>query len=230
VSNEHTVKHFGIHWTKAGVAFLQQGRGGTNAIGLKERSPYVVKLPRKSIPCNHLIALAAPVPDVTHWNFFIKLFECPLFRAFLPVPKDDAGAFYVDDPDDKLSMYLVLLSKLSSPIYPPITPISTVNTGQILDELQVTNIQPFVLTRAAPEHAQLLEQIGKALPHQPRALIVTGSSDVTLPPPYRRIVPTVTKWDTTELALLPLEHLGAVVARRHMRGEQMDAPQEDRRR
>lgn len=229
MSNEHTVKHFGIHWTKTGIAFLQQGRGGTNAIGLKERSPFFVKLPRKSMPCNHMIAPAVPVPDVKHWNFFIKFFECPLFGAFLPVPKEDAGAYYVDDPGNQLGLYLVLLSTLSSPIYKPITPIGTLNVGAVIDELQVTNIQPFVLTLAGREHADLLEQIGTAIPRQPRRLIVTGASDVVLPPTFKRIVPTVTKWDTTDLALLPLEQLGAVVVRKHMRGEQLDAPQEDRR-
>ena len=86
-----TVSHYGIHWDDNGVAWLLQGRGSTNAIGLKERPPFKVQLPTKDRHCNHQVPTAAPVPNDYHWEFFTQLLDDELVRAMMPVPKDAGG-------------------------------------------------------------------------------------------------------------------------------------------
>ena len=96
---DRIVSHYGIHWTESKVAYLMQGRRGTNAIGLKEKAPFEVHLPSRSRHCNHQIPLSAPVPNDHHWDFFMRIVDDPLVQAMLPIPKTTSGGvYYLSDP------------------------------------------------------------------------------------------------------------------------------------
>jgi len=116
------VSHFGIHIDSDGVAFLEQGRGSTNVVGLSRKSGLEVRLPSRRKHCNHQVPLSSPVPHDHHWQFFGSLLSDPLVRAMLPVPKSDDRLFYIGD-NPRLSTVLILLSKLSSPIHNVVVPI-----------------------------------------------------------------------------------------------------------
>ena len=134
-----TVFHYGIHVDDTGVAFLEQGRGSTNAAGLSRKSGLEVRLRSRKQHCNHQIPLASPVPHDHHWELFGSLLGDPLVRAMLPVPKSDGGVFYIAD-NPRLCMIMVLLTKLSSPIHNVVVPISMLNEATVVAELQSTNI------------------------------------------------------------------------------------------
>lgn len=216
------VSHYGVHWDENAVAWLMQGRGSANALGLKEKPPYQVKLPSKSVHCNHQVPLATPVPNDYHWEFFLQLLDDPLVQAMLPIPKSAGGTYYVADPDDRLWQILVLLSKMSSPIYNCVVPIWTLSEEAVTKELQQTNIQPFVITQAEAKHSKMLAQMSKAAVYLPRKLVVSGARDVVVPPTMQRLEtrlhdPDV--FDQSDLMALPWENLGATVIRKYMRRE-----------
>jgi hypothetical protein len=220
MSEANIVTHHGIHFDPEGVAFLEQGRGSTNAVGLHRKSPFVVKLESSKRHCNHMIPLSTPVPNDHHWEFFMSLLDDPLVRAMLPIPKADGGVYFVANQPN-LTMLLVLLSKMSSPIYNVVIPMWTLTGPAILTELQNTNVQPFVITDCEPKHSDLISKISQAAVYLPRKVVFAGDANVALNPGCKRITTTLTdpKHNLNDLAALPWEQLGATVVRKFMRRE-----------
>lgn len=221
MSEGQIVSHYGIHWDAENtVAYLEQGRGSANAIGLKKKSGFVVKLPSGKKHCNHQIPIAAPVPADQHWDYFMTLQEDPLMRAMLPIPKADAGCFFITEGPN-VQRTLVLLSKLSSPIYPIIVPIWAMTLQAVLSELQTTNLQPFVLHGVEAKNSEMVKQIAEAAAYLPRRVIFVGAADVVLPPLVKRITTKLTSdaYSLDDLTMLPWEQLGATVVRKFMRRE-----------
>ena len=220
------VPYYGIHWDNKRVAYLMQGRGGTNAIGLKERAPFQVHLPKGLKHCNHQIPLANPVPNDYHWDYFLELLRDPLVSAMLPIPKErgERGVYYLvdDTPRGESTAVLVMLAKMASPIYNPVMPIWTKTAEEILTELQQTNVQFLVLTGVEPKHSEMIARIAKAAAHLPRKLMLVGASDVVVPPGVERVTTELldpSKYDPFDLIALPWESLGAVVVKKYMRDE-----------
>lgn len=214
------VSHYGIH-EKRGVRYLMQGRSGTNAIGMREAPPFAVKLLDRKRHCNHQIPLTIPVPNDFHWNFFLEILKDPLVQALLPVPKEGAGAFFVEDQGPAMLHLLINLSKMNSPIYNVVVPIWTMTQSQIMAELQYTNVQPLVLTMVEPKHSELLSQIGKVAAYAPRRVLFVGTSDVVVTPPIVRIQTMLLnqQYDPIDFYILPYDALGATALRKYMRGE-----------
>ncbi|MFN4090378.1 MAG: hypothetical protein ACK4QW_15225 [Alphaproteobacteria bacterium] len=214
------VPYYGIHWDRK-IAYLMQGRSGTNAIGSKEKVPFQVQLPGKRRHCNHQIPLATPVPNDYHWDYFIQLLDDPLVRAMLPIPKADPGAFFLVDDDAKLNTILVLLSKLSSPIHNVVTPMWTTTPSGIVDQMQTTNVQPLVYSGVEPKHSDTVNQVAKATPQLPSKVIFVGSGDTIVPAGMRRLTTSLGEgqFDVNDLIALPWENLGATVVRKYMRNE-----------
>lgn len=219
--NTDIVSHYGIHWDANNIAFLMQGRGGTNAVGLKEKAPFIVRLSSKQRHCNHQIPLATPVPNDHHWNFFRQLLNDPLVRAMLPIPKETGGAFFIEDRGEQLVMVLVMLSKMSSPIYPVVVPAWTMTKEAVIYVLQETNVQPLVLTEVEAKHSDILAQVAKSAVYLPRKIVFVGQADVVVPQTVKRIRTSLLseQYNLSDLMALPWESLGAVVVRKYMRGE-----------
>src|SRR5438309_11915093 len=93
------VSHYGVHWANGNIAYIEQEKSGTNALGLPEKSPFLVQLAKRDRRCNHLIALAAPKPDPAKWNFTPSLTsEKNPPRSILPFPTTGTGANTMQDP------------------------------------------------------------------------------------------------------------------------------------
>jgi len=213
------VSHYGIHWDRT-VAFLMQGRSGSNAIGLKARAPFEVQLPGKRKHCNHQIPLATPVPNDYHWDYFLQLLDDPLVRAMLPIPKPDAGTYFLVDEAGEMNTILVLLSKMSSPIHNVVVPIWMSNAASVVEAMQNTNVQPLVYTGVEPKHSDIVSQVSKAAAQLPAKVVFSGSGDVVVPPTLKRVTTTLNeKYDLSDLIALPWENLGATVVRKFMRNE-----------
>lgn len=218
--SEIVVPNFGIHWAVGDLAFLQQAKGGANAIGVNTKSPFRVQPVKRGKECNHLIPLATPVPAVHHVDVFHRVFHDPLVQAMLPVPHEGSKVFYVVDDGDRLLPYLTALMRLSSPIYAPVIPMWTVSNKAVLfDELSTTNVQPFVIVGMKSEHGAILSDLGQAAVFHPRTVICTGASEVVLPSTVKRIETKIFDMHAQDLAILPMESIGAVIVRYYMRKE-----------
>lgn len=215
------VGSYGIHYDESRVAWLEQGRAGVNAISLKQRSPFTVKLPGGRRHCNHQIPLAVPIPNDRHWEVFMALIDDPLVRAMLPFPKKDSGLYYVNDTE-RLPDFLVMLSRMTSPIYPVVVPLWTMDPQAILTALAETNVQPLVMTGAKLTDLPLIRQIAPVALHAPRKMVLSGTSEAVLPSTFQRIETKLTDanlFDFNELNAMPWESLGATAIRKYMRGE-----------
>lgn len=226
------VGYFGIHWAGGNVAFLEQekiGRrsgvregSGSNAIGAAVKSPFVVRPPRRGMPCNHFIPLSGPSPDEVHWNLFMELVESDeLTRAMLPVPKPETeGALYLNTPlDNGFPHYLALLEKMTSPVKRVTVPLWTVRIEDLRDEMHLTNVQPLVLTGVQTKDTATLKKLGELASYAPRRVVVIGDDTVVLQPGFQRITTTITSFDLDRLIMIPWEAAGSNVTRKYMRGE-----------
>lgn len=213
------VSFYGLHSDHESVYYLHQGRASNNFIGLRTTSPFSVSL-RKSMPCPHLINQAAPIPDVAHWQQFSRWLYDPLLIAMLPVPRDRTALIpYFADPNNQLAMTLVILSRMSSPIYPVVKPLRSMTRAVILAELGLTNVCPLVLTNVQTEDNEYMFELAREARTLPRRLIFTGAAEVVVREPLLRL--TTGLWDVDELAFaaLPMEALGALLLRRFARYE-----------
>lgn len=221
--NIKAVGHYGIHWTSTGVAFLEQGdpKGGANALGLREKSPFRVRIQSKFKYCNHNIPLAVPNQHPKHIEMFDRLVEDALVDTMLPIPKDEgsSGVYFIEDPTNSLLPYIALLAQMSSPIDSIIKPIWSYPLKTIMELMEVTNVQPLVLTDAGARDTDLLDKIGKFGLSAPRTVLITGSADVVCPRSVERITTTLSKFAIEDLIGLPWAALGAAVTRKDMRGE-----------
>lgn len=219
------VGSYGLHWD-AQTAWLVQGRGGSNFLGLKERCPF--KGPRGM--CSHLVPVAAPIPDRVHWDQFMEIFYDPLVQAMLPIPRRSGeNLYFIKDRTDDLVLYLANLSRLSSPIGRAMHPAQTVNPKSLEADLYRTNIQPFVVIQAKAKQQDLVETIRQIGAVAPRTVVVYGDEDVTPEAPFN-VLETKLKdlMPLDELTTLPLESIGAFLLRRHCRHEPLDGPMQTR--
>ena len=213
--NPTQVDHFGLHWNKS-VAWLLQGRGATNFLGVNQKTPFQVV---DAGACNHSIPTSIISPDATQWEAFTALVADPLVSAMLPLP--NRQGFYMVDPHDDLSIYLSSLSRMSSPIRPVVKPIWTMTSNQIQKALRESNVQPLVLSQATAKDQRAINEIAKLIRYTPRTVILTGTADLVVPTPMQRITTNIQATDIHDLMTLPLEALGAAVLRRHARREEL---------
>lgn len=211
---------YGLHWDGP-VAWLVQGRGGANFLGLKAPCPF-----RGAGSCNHLIPSAAPIPDQVHWEQWQTIFKDSLVQMLLPVPGQRIGFF--SDPEQKLALYLLNLSRLSSPINSIVKPAWTLKVKDLERELSTSNIQPLVVVQATAKHQGLIDALGQMSLYAPRPVVIVGSPDVVVRPPIVRMETNIDSHPIETLITLPLESIGAAILRRAARRERLDAPMESR--
>ncbi|WP_419902166.1 hypothetical protein [Kiloniella sp.] len=151
----------------------------------------------------------------------MQMIDDPLVRAMMPIPKQGAGAFYVDDPEGRLVEILILLSKLSSPILRVVNPAWAIRADHVINELQNTNIQPFVVSELTAKDSPMVNTIGQACTYAPRTVVLAGQPDVVVPPSVKRITTELDteKFDYQTLLATPWEALGATVVKKWMRKE-----------
>ena len=226
--SDQVISYYGIH-KHQGVAYLHQGRGSSNFVGLKQKSPYGVENPYGVKFCNHNIPTAAPLPDRVHWDFFLNILKDPLVQVLLPLPRPEGKRlYYIDDPQDDLSLYLVLLSKLSSPINRVVTPARTLMGDKLQQSMSQSNIQPLILTQVAAKEQTFVDQVAGLSAYEPRTVVMTGDPDVIATKPWIRIQTRIRDFPLEDIAQLAMEGIGAAVIRRYCRNEKIDAPMEDR--
>jgi len=221
VETQIEVPYFGVHWTETGVAYLHQGRGAVNFLSLRAPSPYRVR-PNGVKTCNHMFPVSAAVPDARHWELFRRYAQDPLVRAMLPIPKEQytPGLYFIEDAGNELLRPLYTLSRLSSPIEPIVQAAWTlVNPARLPIELGRTNVQPLVITQMTVRQHGLLEDLKDISYNSRRNLIMTGSPHLIVTQPIEKITTQLGVEDFDTLSQMPLESLGMMVLKRHMRRE-----------
>ena len=215
------VSYYGVHWSEEGVAYLHQGRGAVNFLSLKAPSPFNVR-PASRTPCNHLFPVSAPVPDPRHWEAFRKMATDPLIQAMLPLPKPayTPGLYFIEDPGNELLRPLYTLSRLSSPLEPIVKPVWTIGSNSGMQELGRTNVQPLVYTQLTYKNSGMLEEMKDLCYTSRRNIILTGSPTVIVTQPVEKIQTKLTIEDFDRLSQMPLENLGMMVLKRHMRRDE----------
>lgn len=222
--DEMTVTHYGLHWDMNGVAYLHQGRSSYNFLGLRQRSPFLVK-PHKSQPCNHMINPAAPIPDPVHWRGFLKIASDPVMQAMFPIPKQsDDAVIYINDAAGALTTKLILLGKMTTPIQHLVRPLQMVKPQWVRDQLEITNVQPLVLVGANAKQQKLINDLVSLNQFSPRRLILVGNPDVVCGSGLSRSTTGLFDQDVEDLANLPFDLIGAMLLRRHARHEEVLAP------
>jgi len=207
------ISHYGVAWTPDKIAYLQQERGGTNAIGLKESSPFTVRT-RKRWTCNHLIGLAVPNPARTHLDRFRDIVSRnSLVRFLLPIPGGGVSVYHSAELN-----HVVQLLKMSAPTRLPILHAPLTKANAVLDELEVTNVQPFILAGVEAKHTAWVSNLIAAAQHMPRRLLIMSASDVPLRAPVVE-AEHLRRQDDLDLVAVPWEAMGAIVLRAVMRSE-----------
>lgn len=175
----------------------------------------------KKLHCNFRIHLPTKAVSEFAWAYFLEIARDPVIQAMTPVPKTNRGLYWLEDPGGRYNFVLSMLARLSSPIYPIISPAHAMKLTVARTLLQESNIQPLIYTGVAYDSAQLLHLLAKEEEMAPRTLILTGGSDVPVPPAYKKIKfskDLITR-DVVELNQLPWESFGATVVRKVMRHE-----------
>jgi hypothetical protein len=218
------VGYYGFHTDdSSGVTYLHQGRAANNFIGMRDPSPFHVAV-KKSRPCPHFINAAASIPDAVHWQQFSRHLEDPLVQAMLPIPKGRSELIpFLSDPNNQMAMILVILSRMSGPIYPVVQPLRSKSKIAVLEDLSITNACPLVLTNVQCDDNDYMFELAREARTLPRRLLFTGDPLVVVRAPLQRI--TTGFWDVDDLSLaaLPMESLGALLVRRFGRNERLDA-------
>lgn len=220
------VTHYGIHRTPDNIVYLHQGGGkASNFIGLAARSPFEVQTQGgRQRACPHMMNPSTPIPDREHWESFMQIFSDQLLQEFLPLPRNIRDPIpFIEDAED---MLLLLLSKLSSPIYPIVSQFDKYPKLRFAEQMALTNVTPVVLTHIRPEHQSELESMCVVARRSPRKLILSGDPRVVLREPMKKITTHLDLFEERKLYSLPMESLGAVSLRRWARGEQINGPWE----
>ena len=216
------VPNYGLHTTAAGVTYLHQGRNAFNFIGLQEVSPFQIS--NKHRACPHLVHHAAPFPDKHHWRTFMRIFYDPLVQELLPIPKQNGALIpFLPDAKNELAMALVVLSRMSSPIYQLVHPLSKFTKQKLLAELDITNTAPLIITGVQPSDQDLLYEIASEAQKLPRKLLFSGDPALVIDAPLKRLATSILLADDLRIASLPMEALGSFLLRRHARNEKLDA-------
>lgn len=217
------VDNYGLHFDGA-VAWLLQGRGGYNFIGLGKTCPFSVSA---GGACNHLIPSAAPVPDRVHWANFLKFATDPLVEAMYPLPGIEGDrTFFFEDPYDDLNVYIACLSRLSSPIRSVMKPAWMVKADEVEYQMGLTNVQPWVITQVTQKEQKLVDRIAKASFYLPRTVVFTGKPEVVASGPVQRTDTWIRDHSLSHLVSQPMESIGATLIRRYGRREALLAPVE----
>lgn len=218
------VDRYGVHWAPGRLAQLQQARGGQNAVGARQSSPFRVRT-RKGWACNHLVALNATNPAREHLGVFAAvLAHNALARFMLPLPKDAcsdtrAGVGVLASGDHAAAtLALTLLAKMSSPVRLPLAWVDATAPDGVLDELEMTDVQPLVLAGVRAEHAAAVSDLMRAAGASPRRLLVVADPAAALHGEALGADHLFAQ-DETALIALPWENLGACVLRAYMRDE-----------
>lgn len=200
---------YGLHRIEGDIALLVQQGSVDHALGIGME--FKVRV-RKTRACTHKIDLtAAEDHDILH-----RFRDDPLFRAMLPVPRDEyeRPIFLEDTVENK--MLVQRLGDLSSPgSFSILFPFWMARPEKLFLILQETNVQPLALHSPRIEHSVQISRILDAALHSNRRLILLGSPYTPLGSKAERVVSDVTLDD---LDGINLEAAGAWALKQHMLG------------
>lgn len=193
----------GLHW-EGDIAFLIQGERVQTAFDFE-------------IPCPF-----EPNKDAGDHRIDLR-FECdpsrfpddPLVDAMSPIPRSTADQVAFLTQSD-LQIVLATLARMSTPSKLPIAPFWSLKPDKIIRLLELSNVQPLVLTGVRATNKNAVDQILEAVPYLPRKLVLQGDPTLILRPEARRLSTNLAAMNTADFVSLPWEAYGAHLLKRHM--------------
>ena len=213
------VDHYGIHWAPGRIAFLHQGEGARNAIGLGEPSPFIL---RGRLPaCPHSILLDTPTPREHLSSFRSILASVDAARFLLPVPPPlGANVAYLPTINTRATLItLAQFLRMSAPTRAPVQ--WWWGSGSRSDAqaaAHLTNVQPLVLAGLELDHIDSLLRFSAAALFEPRAVLALTHMEMPAPSGVRVIsFKPLADLHLLDVSVLPWEAFGATVVRAVMR-------------
>lgn len=207
------VGHYGVHWAPGGIAFLEQGGAGQNAVGVDIESPFFVHPFKRFSVSPHMINLADGKLSQEELSRIEPILNDPLLDVMSPVPRRvEDRCFFFADADRRLVPIMMILSRMSSPTLPIIMPIWT----QSFD-LHLTNVAPMVITDTDWSRSKLLNNVVSHARSGYRTVVITGDPNSVLNRDFQKKKSDLTDIPIEELRELPWERVGAYLLRRYMR-------------
>ncbi|WP_353640790.1 hypothetical protein [Mesorhizobium sp. WSM2239] len=193
----------GLHW-EGDIAFLIQGEKVQTAFDFEIPCPF----DQNKDPGDHRIDLRIEC-DPSRFP------ADPLIDAMSPIPRDTGEpAAFLTQQD--LSIILATLARMSTPSKLPIAPFWSLKPDKIVRLLELTNVQPLVLTGVRATNKSAVDQILEAVPYLPRKLVLQGEQTLILRPEARRISTALGDLNPADFVSLPWEAYGAHLLKRHM--------------
>jgi hypothetical protein len=224
--------YFGIHEDADGIRHLHQGltHEGFNYVGIREGHNQTTR--GLKFPCSHAIVPSLGLRRVSRnqWAAFQEILTDPLVMAMLPIPKEDAGVYYLSEnkAESRLKEYLTCLENLNTPMLKSVLPFWSVNLAQLKRMLYCTNLHPLVLTGAQLEDSSTVHKYLELAAVAPRKLIISGAYDLIVAPGVPKLEPSLlSKISLCDLISLHMEHLGAEVIRRYCQKTPINRPMDD---
>lgn len=198
---------FGIHETASGVRYLVQGGGVSHALDVPFSVP--VRLNTGALRCPHNITLAnyseVDLPE-----------EHPLIKAFMPLPATTRTPIFLDETSGNTELVVTLLRLTSANTYGQ---PRLLWTGAKNINPYGTNIQPLVLTGLSTSNLKEWGKMNDMAEVVPRRMVVLAPSWFAKHQPGYIEGTIPLQW----LKVLPLEQIGARVARTYLRHEPLPA-------
>lgn len=209
-----TIPHYGVVRDDDHIAWLLQETGGSNALGLKAKSPFKTKVKGQ---CPHDIKLdGACRRSGQELNEIFRMSldtdNGNVVRLFLPKPRGCPGVYFQSETPEVLEDFSIL-SRLSSPTAPIVVPMwAYLNRRELFEALKISNIQPLVVTGIRSGDIELMRTMANVARQTPRTLIFTGTAS------YIPQSLTHLSWShpITNLSSMNLEGAGASILREWM--------------
>ena len=198
---------FGIHETASGIRYLAQGGGVSHALDVPFSVP--IKLNTGALRCPHNIALS----NVSETELSE---EHPLIKAFMPIPSPERTPIFLDETPGNLDLVVTLLRLTSANAYghPRL-----LWTGAKHINPYSTNIQPLVLTGLSASNLREWGRMNDMVDIIPRRMVVLAPTWFAKHQPGYIEGTLPFQW----LKTLPLEQIGAQIARTYLRHEPLPA-------
>ena len=177
---------YGIHWDNEGVAYLMQGSGGQNALGLDREPPFKIT-PSKNMKCPHNIKISPGKPSQTFIEQTSRFLAQKANRPFLPIPKDgDEGVYFIPE---SLMERVKQRSDICGPRGLITFPHWTLTEAEFMRQCYLTNMAPLILNGFRVRDSRKMFDMSRTAAYSPRTVIFVGEEWTVVPREIPRLNP-----------------------------------------
>lgn len=174
---------YGVHQLPDGLSWLLQPEGGTNARNLNVKCPFVVR-PKPRAGCPHDFYLGRAEDSSDYVDLINALDGNALTRAFLPFPKKEPQAFFVDAEYDQEIYQLLGIGRTW---YTSITSSWLATPTKLHNAGIASNLTPYVVNNVDVKWMAKNEHVLATMRNGSRPLVIVGHPDCVIPSWIKRV-------------------------------------------